>query len=244
MSLPTLALLLAVTGGGAFAAGRALPSGPAVASVATPAAAPVPEVDEVPEQGELPPGHPPIDDPSSASPGAAGTRVAGPGSMGQAAGAGGTGVGELAWKAPARWQSAPNPSSMRLATYKIPRAPGDAADAELSVTRVGGSIEDNAERWVRQFDAAGQQTAKITTRTFGAVQVRMVEVQGTYSGGMGMGGQGQGPQAGWALLGAIVPTSDSPYFFKMTGPSKSVLAARAELDALLSSLAPRKEQGM
>jgi hypothetical protein len=30
-----------------------------------------------------------------------------------------------------------------------------------------------------------------------------------------------------------------PHFFKMTGPAKSVRAARAELDELLASLAPR-----
>ena len=37
------------------------------------------------------------------------------------------------------------------------------------------------------------------------------------------------PKTGWALLGAIVETQ-TPTFFKMTGPEKTVLAARGDFD--------------
>jgi len=125
---------------------------------------------------------------------------------------------------------------MRLATYTVPRAPGDAIDAELSITRAGGSVDANADRWIGQFDAAGQQAAKKTSRKVGTLDVLVVEVQGTYSGGMG---RDSTPQAGWALLGAIASTPDMPHFFKLTGPAKSVLAARKEFDALIGSLVQR-----
>jgi hypothetical protein len=148
--------------------------------------------------------------------------------------------GSLDWKAPARWQLVPNASTMRIATYRVPHAPGDATDAELSVTRVGGSTEANIDRWLHQFDEAGQKTAKRTRRTVGLADVAIVEVQGTYAGGMG---NGAAAQPGWALLGAVVSTPETPFFFKLTGPVKSVVAARGEFDALLGSLARRRDRG-
>jgi hypothetical protein len=123
---------------------------------------------------------------------------------------------------------------MRLATYKIPRVQGDPADPELSIVAAGGSVEANADRWVGQFDAEGQKTAKRSTRKVGALDVTIVDVQGTFSGGMG---PAAGPSADWALLGAIVPAADTLYFFKLTGPAKSVAAARAEFDAFANHLA-------
>ena len=51
---------------------------------------------------------------------------------------------------------------------------------------------------------------------------------------------GGGPQPGWALLGAIVETAGMPHFFKMTGPAKSVKAARTELEGMIDTIAPIK----
>lgn len=158
----------------------------------------------------MPPGHPAVDGVEQPSPPPAGDGA------------------KLTWKVPARWKEVPNPSSMRLATYEIPGADGKA---ELSVTQAGGSVDANAQRWVGQFDAASQKSAKRTTKKIGGFDVTIVEVQGVYSGGMsGDGG------ANTALLGAIVASPGMPYFFKMTGPAKTVTGARAELDQLLASL--------
>jgi hypothetical protein len=189
----------------------------------------------------LPPGHPP-----TTGAGAAAGMPAGhpqvdsmdlPGAMMGAAESPATDSSSLEWKAPARWQVAPNTSSMRLATYRVPRAPGDSEDAELTITQAGGSVEANALRWIGQFDAAGQKTAKRSTRKVGALEIAIVEAQGGTSEGMGME-----PRAasGRALLGAIVATPGMPHFFKLTGPAKSVLAARAEFDAMIGSLVQRR----
>ena len=97
----------------------------------------------------------------------------------------------------------PNTSSMRLATYHVPAAKGDADETDVSVVRAGGTTDANIDRWVRQFDEAGAPARK-----------------------------------GWSLLGAVVETSSSPYFFKMTGPTASVKAARGAFMALLDGLTP------
>ena len=171
----------------------------------------------------LPPGHPPVD------------------LLNQA---GGSPTGErsppeeaplLAWRAPERWQSVPNTNAMRLATYRVPGAPGDD-DAELSVVQAGGSVSANAARWMGQFDEASRSAAKVATRKVGVLDVTVVEVQGNYAGGMGMD---RSSRSGWAMRGAIVPTAGMPFFFKLTGPVRSVSAASAEFDVLIGSLVPR-----
>lgn len=106
--------------------------------------------------------------------------------------------------------------------------------------RAGGSPDANAQRWIGQFADDGSRISKRTTRKVGLLEVSIVEVQGAFSGGMGKEGASQ---TGWALLGAIVPAGDTPYFFKLTGPAKSVLGARSEFDALVGSLSPKQARG-
>jgi hypothetical protein len=196
--------------------------------------APVPEPAPIalppqnaPEQG-LPPGHPPI---------GAGAMPPGAGAM-PAAPAAGDGP-NLDWTVPARWQTVPNPNAMRLATYRVPKSGSDAEDAEMSVSRAGGSALANADRWVGQFDEAGQKTAKRSERTAGGFKTTVVEVEGTFASGSMMGGPAT-PKSGYALIGAIVETPGSSHFFKLTGPAATVKAARADVDALLSSLKEKK----
>jgi hypothetical protein len=191
-------------------------------SSATPTAAiPVASVERAPTttpglepfETQLPPNHPPI------SPTSADSSFA-PDESPPA----------LAWSAPRGWEVAANRSPMRLATYRVP---GTAGGAELTVTRAGGSTADNLERWVGQFDAAGPD--KRTERTVGGFRVSMLEVGGTYEGGMTKAGS-ETAHPGWALLGAVVETDGPFYFFKMVGPADTVRAARPAFDALLGSV--------
>jgi hypothetical protein len=174
------------------------------------------------EMGELPPGHPPINGLPAGHP------PIGDGPTAANAPATETAI---AWTAPPRWQSVPHASAMRIATYKIPKVEGDSADPELSVIRAGGDAQANATRWIGQFDEASRKGARTTSKTVAGLPVTVVEVEGDYAG---MGDQAS---KGWALLAAIVETGGGEsHFFKMTGPEKSVKAARAEFDALIGSL--------
>ncbi len=255
LSLPTLILLLAVVGGASFAAGDALRTAPMLPPAPRGAGVEPRPLEESPleespqqeqDQAPLPPGHPPLDDQASRGmppghPLIDDQAARAPAGAGAQAGAPAAEEGSLEWKVPAHWQSAPNPNTMRLATYRVPRVAGDTADAELSIARAGGSTDANAERWIRQFDAEGQKAARRTTRTVGSAEVAIVEVQGTYSGGMN---NEVSARPGWMLIGAIVSTTASPYFFKLTGPEKSVRAARSEFDALIGSLGPSRNRGL
>jgi hypothetical protein len=143
------------------------------------------------------------------------------------------GPGEVVWDAPAAWPKAENTSPMRKATYRVPHAEGDADDAELSVSQAGGTTDANIKRWAGQL-GRGVADVKREERRAGGMAVTVVEIHGDYAGMAMPGAPPQGKKAGWALLGAIVETSP-PTFFKLTGPDRTVAAAKADFDRLVAS---------
>jgi hypothetical protein len=136
----------------------------------------------------------------------------------------------IAWTVPSGWQTAPNPTVMRIATYR------PAADAELAVSRAGGTTDANIQRWIGQFDdpPRTQRSRKVVK----GLPVEVVEISGTYAGGGMMPGASAEPHPNWTLLGAVVEAPGSHYFFKLLGPSAQVQAAHASFDALVASLHP------
>ncbi len=139
--------------------------------------------------------------------------------------------GEVRWDAPSRWVSAPNPSPMRKATYRIPKAAGDTEDAELAISAASGGVEPNVKRWEQQFQGG---TAKTEARTPNGLKVTLVEVKGTFAGG-GMMGKPSEPKKDQMLLGAIVDLGEGQMFFKLTGGEKTVASARKEFDTFVAS---------
>lgn len=140
------------------------------------------------------------------------------------------------WTVPSAWKVAESPSRMRIATYKTPKAEGDADEGEMSVTQVGGDVPSNIARWKGQFGAAAEP--KVEERSVGDLKVSIVQIEGTFSG-MSMPGSAPGtPKEGYALLGAVVvwPGHGDPYFFKLTGPKATIDAARPAFEELVGSL--------
>ncbi len=143
---------------------------------------------------------------------------------------------ELAWDAPAGWLRVEKASPLRKATYRVPKQAGDPEDPELAVSIAGGSVDANVDRWIAQFDPSAKSTLVRSTRAIGPFTATIVELRGTFEGG-GMPGAPSSPRQGWAMLAAIVPVDDEArWFFKMTGPERSVTAARPAFDALIGSV--------
>ena len=121
---------------------------------------------------------------------------------------------------------------MRKATFKIPKAGADPDDGELSVIAASGGVDANVQRWAGQFGGA-KPTSE--SRTPNGLKVTVVTMKGTFSGGMpGMGGGG--PKDNWMLMGAIVDLGEEQWFFKATGPEKTITAAKKDFDAFVGSL--------
>jgi hypothetical protein len=148
------------------------------------------------------------------------------------------GDGDITWKKPDAWKEGTNPSAMRKATYIVPKAAGDAEDGELSVSAAGGALDANIDRWRGQFEENPE--AKKSDKEVNGLKVTVVELAGTFKGGGPMMGGGGEPKKDWMMLAAIVPTSPQMHFFKLTGPKKTVEAARADFDVLVGSISPKK----
>jgi hypothetical protein len=217
-SIGPAALLLAVVAAAGFAwFHSANPSAPAEESR-------LPEPTEAPVRSpsaELPPNHPPIGGQGSPL----GSR---PATSDEAP--------SVRWKAPSAWESTANPNAMRIATYRVPPAPGESEGGEAIVARAGGTPEANIARWIGQFD--DRTPDKRTETVVGGFKVHLVEVSGTYSSGGMMPGTAALSHTGWSLVGAVVDAPGSPYFFKLTGPTATVSRARKAFDAWIASITP------
>ena len=149
-----------------------------------------------------------------------------------------TSLHEVTWTDPPGWQRIAPSSSMRKATYKIPAAPKDPEDAEMAVFYFGqgegGATEANIQRWIGQFADVKPSDVKRVERTPSGMKQTIVEVEGTYSGGMP--GQQSAPKPNYRLIGAVVETPAGSYFFKLTGPKKTVDGARGAYLTLLDSI--------
>jgi hypothetical protein len=139
------------------------------------------------------------------------------------------GGAELKYTAPPDWISEKPSSSMRQAQFRLPRAAGDPEDGELVVFYFqggGGGVQANIERWIGQFSKAdgspANDLAKTTHKVSHGIPVTVVDVTGTYmAGSMGMGGESK-PKPGFRMLAAVAEASSGPWFFKLTGPIKTI----------------------
>jgi hypothetical protein len=189
---------------------------------------PIPDGAKEATGSEIPAGHPPV-----AAQGGGSLAPPPPGS-----GSGATGV---EWAVPAGWVAVTPSSPMRRAQYRVP---GPGGDGECVVFYFGpgqgGDPLSNATRWAGQFKhpdgTPAADALKTTTMQVGEVNVLLVEVTGTYSGGMTMTMEPAEPKPGYMLLGAIAEGPDANWFFKLTGPEKTVASQHAAFEAMLKSL--------
>ncbi len=166
-----------------------------------------------PGPGSLPADHPPI---------------AGGGTVpGQTAMAGTTvptaeGAG-LTWTAPAAFEAKPL-SAMRKGSYRVKAAGGEA---DLSITAFPGAtggLEANLNRWRGQVGLAPLAPAEV------AAEARSIEANGlTFTVVDYQGSAGH-------LLGAIVPYQGNSWFFKLSGPDATVVAAKPAFLEFLRSV--------
>lgn len=154
---------------------------------------------------------------------------------------GGAAGGRVAWHAPQGWVEEPPSSSMRVAQYRVP---GEAGDGECVVYYFGpgqgGDAASNAARWARQFEQPdgtdSTERMRMTTLEGARLPVYLVEVTGTYDGGMTMTDAPAEKQPGAMLLGGIAQGPDAPWFFKFTGPEATVRAQRAAFESMMMSV--------
>ena len=135
----------------------------------------------------------------------------------------------LRFSAPKEWTVTPSSSSMRVAQYALPRAPGDAEDGELIVYFFGGqggSVQANLDRWLGQMEQPDGRPSKAVATTevltVSGMKVTVLDVSGKYVAEMAPGSPTRYNKPGFRLKAAVVETTGGPYFVKLTGPAKTV----------------------
>jgi hypothetical protein len=148
-------------------------------------------------------------------------------------------VPNIVWQDPPKWQRQEGGSSMRKASYRIAPAEGDPEDAEAAVYYFGrgngGSTDANIQRWIAQFPDVPPSEVKRLERQANGMKQTVIDIQGTYDGSrMTINEQVKKPH--FRMIAAVVETPAGSYFFKLTGPEKTVESARASYFALLDSV--------
>lgn len=144
------------------------------------------------------------------------------------------------WKVPDDWIKEEPASSMRIAQYRIPSSAGDAGCIVFYFgPGMGGDAQSNATRWARQFEQPdgrdSTELMKVSELDGAQRPVLIVEVTGTYDGGMAMSGAPE-KKPGYMLLGGIAEGPDAPWFFKFTGPKSTIEAQRAAFLEMMRSV--------
>lgn len=149
--------------------------------------------------------------------------------------------GPLVWDVPDSWTQVQPSSNMRYAQYSVS---GSGGDGECVVFYFGpgqgGDPVANAQRWAGQFSQPDGSSSmdKMAMQDIegSSLRLRLVEVTGTYEGGMGMGTAPAAVQPGWMLLGGIADGPDAPWFFKFTGPQATLEENREAFIGLMRSI--------
>jgi hypothetical protein len=148
----------------------------------------------------------------------------------------------LASQIPAGWTPAPLSSTMRVAQFGLPGAAG-AEPGEVAVyffpTGQGGTQEANIDRWASQFTGAdGKPVKPQTSSSKGSdTEVTLVELQGTYARGVGMGPSGDA-KPDQTLMIAMAEAPVGRITMQMYGPSKTVAAQRDNFIKLAKGFRP------
>ena len=149
----------------------------------------------------------------------------------------------LRYDPPAEWVEEPAPSPMRVAQYRLPRVPGDPEDGELVVFYFGGgggTVEANLERWIGQMEQPDGRpsfaAASTTAFRAGGLAVTLLDVPGTYVAAVRPGAAERLDKPGFRLLAAVVESPVGPWFFKLTGPERTIARWDAAFGAFLRTV--------
>ena len=136
---------------------------------------------------------------------------------------------ELKFKVPAGWVEEERTSSMRVAQYKLPRAPGDTEDASLVLYYFGpgqgGSTAANIDRWIgqmKQEDGGAAKGAKDEHLEANGLKVTTVDLSGTYVAETAPGSGTFFNKPDYRMRAAVVETPNGNYYVKLVGPVKTM----------------------
>ena len=148
---------------------------------------------------------------------------------------------DLTYTAADGWLQQQLSSSMRHDQYELPGPEGSDAATLAIFKGIGGSIDSNIDRWKKQFitppNNPDSNLSKQETKVINQIPVHIVAVQGTYLKPR-MPMMMNGPKIelkDYVLLAAIAETKAGLWFFKVTGPQKTVNFWEKDFDNFINT---------
>jgi hypothetical protein len=147
-------------------------------------------------------------------------------------------VAGVHWNVPQGW-IAQAKQQMRAATYMAPAPkeglePGDCGVFYFGSGQ-GGTVEDNLNRWISQFEKGGKH--EFSGKETNGLRVTTIQIAGTYLSPTGAMMESKDKKPNYRLLGAIVEAPQGTVFFKFTGPAQTVDANESNFNQLINSMA-------
>ncbi|MCE9592550.1 MAG: hypothetical protein K8S98_00015 [Planctomycetes bacterium] len=153
-------------------------------------------------------------------------------------------VTEARFVAQEGWVEETPTSAMRKAQWKLPSTNAALKPAELVIYQFpgGGSVEDNFERWCKQFEQpdgrSSRERATTAVHRIGPFVVSEISVAGRYVAETTPGSGVRVDEPDWAVFGAVIEGPGGPYYVKAVGPNSTLTDARPGWEAFLSGLVP------
>lgn len=152
-------------------------------------------------------------------------------------------LGNLKSKAPAGWKEVEPEGMFRTNQFKVPKADGDKADADIIVFFFGkgggGSAEENVKRWKDMFaPPEGKEiddVAKVEKFKVADAEVTCVNVQGTYK----FKARPRDPNSKIELrpdhrmIAVFFGSDEGPFFIRFVGGAKTVAEHKKGFDEWL-----------
>lgn len=142
---------------------------------------------------------------------------------------------------PPEWRhDGTQPGAFPKEKFTLPKAEGDAEDGQLSIYQGQmGPKDANVQRWIGQFEQSNGKSsadvARVSDLKSGPFSITFVDVAGTFVDAP-MGGPAKPKQTGYRLLAAVVEGPKGPWYFKATGPEKTMARWRDGFERMLSTL--------
>lgn len=152
--------------------------------------------------------------------------------------------GAIELKVPEHWKAKKTTSRIVEREFTVPAAEGTKTTGRLTMMRAGGSIKQNIERWYGQFKQpdkkATKDVAKVKELKVNGQACVIVDIPGTFAESVGPPIARRFVQReDYRMLGGIVQTKTkdkAQYFFKLTGPSKTIAAAEKHFRTMMESV--------
>ena len=135
----------------------------------------------------------------------------------------------LQFEVPTEWIEIERSSPTRVAHFHLPRVDGDLEDAECVIYYFGtegGTVEANLERWTNQMlqpdDRRSTDVATTTSFDISGMQVTVLEVPGIFAAQVHPKSMMRYYKRNFRLKAAVVESPNGPFFFKLTGPDRTV----------------------